>query len=405
MPSLLHVTDKTSHFTSVLKDVHECLRSSNPQSDLVFLCSDKVEVVMHQAVLVNLSNMLREMLPDNKNYFSQEYPLLVHLDHDSNIAMKMVELIFTGKSVVDNQKDFQSLQNLLSSLGICLDLAKTAGSAEYDTQTLDVTYEDIDLCNEAEEPVKKKLKSTEVGKEGTVLTPSINSPGAKMINEIGVINGSQVLEESSSVQVAWYSSTKHFSLTNSLQAHVQLKLSDKVGSGNIKKVLKRHHREVSKLDSRCGEEKQDIEVVKGKAERTVLEFFCPVCTNSAKFKIRNKFIKHLVDDHYYEELENLLVGEFFESSVCCKIDFAKSGFGMFIRHNAEKHKAVQKVATEEVGKSLDSQDNNEDLVRKCEIKVAADTTMEEKSVLTDNVKNDVRDAAYDISQEESVVKK
>jgi len=326
---------------------------------------------MHQAVLVNVSNMLREMLLDTKNYYSQEYPLLILLDHDSKIVRKMLELIFTGKSVIGNQRDVQSLQNLLSSLGLCLDIAMTVGSAEYFTQTLDVTYQDIEVCSQLEEPVKKKLKSTVV------------------VNEMD-----------SSIQVAWYSSVKEFSLTPSLQARVQLRLSDKVRS-RIKNKLKKHHTEVSKLDSCFNQDKEDLEVVQVKAERTSLEFLCPVCSISAKFKIRNKLIKHLVDDHYYEELENLLVGGFFESSVCCKIDFAKSGFGMYIRHKAEKHNAVQNVATEEVRKHLDSQVNHGEVDMGCEIKVADDGTKE----MGKSVKYDVGEAAYDDAQEELAVKR
>ena len=63
------------------------------------------------------------------------------------------------------------------------------------------------------------------------------------------------------------------------------------------------------------------------------------------FKSRRKLLDHQVDDHYYEDLENSLVGEFIQSTVCCNVDFSKSGFGMYIRHKAEKHGAVQKVAT------------------------------------------------------------
>ena len=60
-------------------------------------------------------------------------------------------------------------------------------------------------------------------------------------------------------------------------------------------------------------------------------------------------IKHQVEEHFYEELENMFVEEFLRCSVCCKMDFKNTGLGMFMRHavkvlheNVAKLKKVQR---------------------------------------------------------------
>ena len=73
---------------------------------------------------------------------------------------------------------------------------------------------------------------------------------------------------------------------------------------------------------------------------------CQDCSKSFKQKI--KLISHQVDDHHYEDLENLLVCEFLESKVCCLKDFSKSGFDAFIRHKALFHGALDLVMFKEV---------------------------------------------------------
>ena len=71
------------------------------------------------------------------------------------------------------------------------------------------------------------------------------------------------------------------------------------------------------------------------------KFQCLACQDcSKKFKHKRKLTKHLVDDHYYEELENLLISEFLECKNCCAVDFSKAGFDAFIRHKAQCHGAV-----------------------------------------------------------------
>merc|ERR1712179_462927 len=78
------------------------------------------------------------------------------------------------------------------------------------------------------------------------------------------------------------------------------------------------------------------------------EYFpCADCDDTFRYMVSLR--KHQVDEHIYEELEDMFVGEFVECSVCCKIDFSNTGLGMFIRHKAESHGAVemfQKMARE-----------------------------------------------------------
>jgi len=68
---------------------------------------------------------------------------------------------------------------------------------------------------------------------------------------------------------------------------------------------------------------------------------CPDCDETFRYMVSLR--KHQVDEHYYEELEVMFVEEFLDSSVCCKIDFSNTGLGMFIRHKAESHRAVEIV--------------------------------------------------------------
>jgi len=86
--------------------------------------------------------------------------------------------------------------------------------------------------------------------------------------------------------------------------------------------------------------------VKRKKTATVLsnssEYIpCPDCDETFRYMVSLR--KHQVDEHFYEELEVMFVEEFLECSVCCKIDFSNTGLGMFIRHKAENHKAVEIV--------------------------------------------------------------
>ena len=87
-------------------------------------------------------------------------------------------------------------------------------------------------------------------------------------------------------------------------------------------------------------------------------FRCSDCDES--FKCRSKLISHQVGNHYYEELENLLVADFLESKVCCKLDFSKTGFGMFIRHKAVKHGAIKLLLSKEVDERNEDSDDDFD---------------------------------------------
>jgi len=114
--------------------------------------------------------------------------------------------------------------------------------------------------------------------------------------------------------------------------------------------LKRNTRR-KKLEVDCMETSKAITVklkrdVKEKKTDLVLskncEYFpCPDCDETFRYMVSLR--KHQVDEHFYEELEDMFVEEFLECSVCCKIDFSNTGLGMFIRHKAESHRAVEKV--------------------------------------------------------------
>jgi len=114
--------------------------------------------------------------------------------------------------------------------------------------------------------------------------------------------------------------------------------------------LKRNIRQ-KKLEVDCMETSKAITVklkrdVKEKKTDLVIskncEYFpCPDCDETFRYMVSLR--KHQVDEHFYEELEDMFVEEFLECSVCCKIDFSNTGLGMFIRHKAESHRAVEKV--------------------------------------------------------------
>jgi len=84
-----------------------------------------------------------------------------------------------------------------------------------------------------------------------------------------------------------------------------------------------------------GKEKKTSSVLSKSSEY----FPCPDCDETFRYMVSLR--KHQVDEHIYEELEDMFVGEFLECSVCCKIDFSNTGLGMFIRHKAESHGAVE----------------------------------------------------------------
>jgi len=104
--------------------------------------------------------------------------------------------------------------------------------------------------------------------------------------------------------------------------------ASKVVSDNVKK---RNPSENVKTKS-CVKSHPDI-------SQTSAYFQCQDCDESYRFKV--SLIKHQVEEHFYEELENMFVEEFFRCSVCCKLDFSNTGLGMFIRHKAESHQAIE----------------------------------------------------------------
>eukprot|EP00092_Neocalanus_flemingeri_P013428 GFUD01014478.1.p1 GENE.GFUD01014478.1~~GFUD01014478.1.p1 ORF type:complete len:327 (+),score=90.18 GFUD01014478.1:70-1050(+) len=248
MTSRVHLTGKPSHIASQWENTYKSLASS-PHCDLVLLCAHNVKVSVHQAVLVPLSQLLKEVLDPRDSI--HDYALLMLLDQESSIVRKMVELIYTGRSTA-TQVEFLSLQFLLGSLGICLDIGCFGDSSKENL------YADNSVTND-DEPSE---------------SPVIVEP--KMVIK------------------------KSYQIT--------------------------------------------------KAKWLKIDLPCPLCDVVLTSKVR--LTKHMID-HYYEELENLFVGDFCQSTVCCKVDFANTGLGQFIRHKAKEHRAVQEVSTREVRELLD----------------------------------------------------
>eukprot|EP00092_Neocalanus_flemingeri_P032029 GFUD01034811.1.p1 GENE.GFUD01034811.1~~GFUD01034811.1.p1 ORF type:complete len:330 (+),score=88.49 GFUD01034811.1:68-1057(+) len=248
MTSRVHLTGKPSHIASQWENTYKSLASS-PHCDLVLLCAHNVKVSVHQAVLVPLSQLLKEILDPRDSI--HDYAFLMLLDQESSIVRKMVELIYTGRSTA-TRVEFLSLQFLLGSLGICLDIGCFGDSSKENL------YADNSVTND-DEPSE---------------SPVIVEP--KMVIK------------------------KSYQIT--------------------------------------------------KAKWLKIDLPCPLCGVVLTSKVR--LTKHMVD-HYYEELENLFVGDFCQSTVCCKIDFAITGFGQYIRHKAKEHRAVQEVSSREVRELLD----------------------------------------------------
>ena len=228
------------YVASQLNDILMYLVPSLP-TDLVFVCGDKVNVSLHQAIMATMSPFLRDML-GKVNSTAQE----VMLEQDSRIVKKLLKLVYTGKTTA-KQEDMESLQCLLDSLGM-----GQAVYIEHEEGAADDALKEI-------EPMEREFESD---------------------------------------------------------------------YDDLKQVV----------------EVTDVP--------TSSYFSCPLCDEEVRFKV--KLLKHMVDEHYYEDLETALVGDFCQSSVCCGMNFAKSGFGQFIRHKVDKHRAVQEVATEEVREYLDS---------------------------------------------------
>ena len=336
MPSLVHVTDKTSHFTILSETIYNFLTLPNsPHSDLVVISSNNVEMYMHQAILVNLSPMLKTILVDHSH--KGDMPL-IYLEQDSGMVRKMVEIIYTGKTMV-GKNDIEAMKCLLTCLdiGICV-----AEENNGDVQGIELEELEVFLDQDVNSVLEKKQLKEQNASMTLMKTRSTRNEAVD-----------NLCGDDQQVQVAWYSSVKNFSLSSSLQATVQL---EQCGQDGLTKKV-RHALPRPKEDSGKTKDKpHPLKVTVPAPRKTSAELSCPECGKSAKYKV--KMIKHLVDEHYYEELENVLVGEFLESSVCCRMDFSNTGLGMFIRHKADKHRAVQKVAHKDVVDLLDRNDEH-----------------------------------------------
>jgi len=379
---LVKLSNKCDYFSSVLKETcyQQCLAlSPSHLADLVLLCADNVPVFLNKVLIARLSPMMREIFQDQMTYDGSS---TCHLpDYNSDIVRKMVEIIYTGKAMIKTLKWGKRIKKLMKSFGISILLDCGDGNGNSVLGKDDIDAQDADInTTESNESLSKKMLH---------MVPDKALPLAmkmKTVHGMGKADENRESEEGNDVEMEWFASVKGFNLATSLQAKVSMPISrlngseensqqsllapeeamdmmsDKNGDtmanecsdscsddsdvviepiavadlGRIRKSLsksfkKKRRGNTSKAASGPIEEKSE-----GSNSKT---FQCSDCNES--FKHRSKLSKHQVDSHYYEDLENLLVAEFLESNVCCKLDFSKTGFGMFIRHKAEKHGAIQ----------------------------------------------------------------
>jgi len=276
----------------------EIYKSRFVHSDLVLLCSDNDQVFVHQAVMANLSPLMKEVLMDH-NLFGRSDCAFIFLDQDSDSVRKMVEVLYSGKAFFKNHEDMEMIKGLLNCLGIDICLESSASSTNGWIADFMFDNEHVRTADE---------------------TPSI-------ADDNGIPIVSQVLKGVPPIGLG--------------ENNVKQKLATTTQTRQFNNVLK----SCSRFDKRKREDSGTIWKNNNKVSKLLKEnnqFLCPVCSES--FKLRGKLIKHQVDEHYYEDLENLLVEEFIESKVCCKVNFTNTGFGMFIRHKVAKHGALELVS-------------------------------------------------------------
>ena len=396
MVNLVKLSNKCDYFSTVLKETcYQCLAlSPSHLTDLVLQCADNVPVFLNKVLIAGLSPMIREILLDQMTYDGST----CHLpDYNSDIVRKMVEIIYTGKAMIKTLKWRKRITKLMQSLGISISLDCGDGNRNsvLGNDDIDAQYDDI---NTTESNESEKMLH---------MVPDTALPLAmkmKTAHGMGKADKNRESEEGNDVEIEWFASVKGFNLYTSLQAKVSMPMSRLNGSeeksqqslfapgeeamdmmsdknddmmanecldscsddsdvviepiavadlGRLRKSLsksfkKKRRGKTSKTASGLIEEMPE-----GSNSKT---FRCSDCNES--FKHRSKLSKHQVDSHYYEDLENLLVAEFLESNVCCKFDFSKTGFGMFIRHKAEKHGAIQLLLSKrEVGWNDDSDED------------------------------------------------
>jgi len=286
--------------TIILK-CKEIYKSRFVHSDLVLLCSDNSQVFVHQAIMANLSPLMKEVLMDH-NLLKSDCAF-ISLDQDSDSVRKMTEVLYSGNAFFNNHKDMEMSRELLNCLGIDICLENSVNGCIADDSDF-IFDNEHDVAMVSDEPqniaddVSQVLKGVPpIGQVENYLKPSLTTTTV----------------------------TRQFD-----------------------NVCKTYLRENLRFDKRKREDSGTIGENNNKVSKLLNknnQFLCPVC--SASFKVEGKLIKHQVDVHYllyYEDLENLLVEEFIESKVCCKLDFTNTGFGMFIRHKAVQHGALQLVS-------------------------------------------------------------
>jgi len=320
------VTDKTSFFVNTMREVY---KSSALYSDLVLLCADNEQVCVHQSIMTTLSPIVREVLMDQKFNDNIAY---ISLDQNSDTVKKVVEIVYTGKANVDNTQLKSSVQELLKCLGLNITIVSN-------------TSVDIMVAEEVEEVKEEPCNQNNNDDPLLVFNGNNNDESDIMYNgkeslscEMSVgTEDSQIKDAASDEEDVVSKSRPSFDgtvLRRSLRAYVQMRPSDVVGKVSL--IPCKRNRE-SESDRGCDSFERSAKFQ---------SLSCQGCSKS--FKQKMKLISHQVDDHYYEDLENLLVGEFLEFKVCCLKDFSKSGFDAFIRHKALFHGALDLVMFKEV---------------------------------------------------------
>jgi len=286
-------------------------------SDLVLLCSDDSQVLVHQAIMANLSPLIKEVLM-NHNLLERSRCAFIFLDQDSDSVRKMINVLYSGKTLLNNQKDVEKIKELLNLLGIdiCLETSAISTNGWMANDSDFIFDEHIAMSDETQN----------IADDDEIPHVSQVPQGVPPVDQVRNI------------------------LKHSLTTTMKTSQYDNKRQ-TVRRVEKRKHEDSGKN----GQNNNKVAKLLNKNNH----FLCPVCSES--FKVEGKLIKHQVDEHYYEDLENLLVEEYIESKVCCKVNFANTGFGMFIRHKAAKHGALQLVSfkTKQV---CTSNDNRKDHV-------------------------------------------
>jgi len=350
---------KTKFISNKLEKLY---KSINFQSDLVLICSDDERVFVHRAILSLVSPMMRSLLIDQKIHDPVAF---ISVDHESCIVRKMIKIAYTGKAVLSKHEDIKSVKEALNCLGIDINHVSVASDTcdlveEERVGTAEVfknhvssgggesisNGDDIIASNPINELDVLKVEDTEIYERSNINNNRVQYENDSMSispqrfssdcetrqvtkkKNCRQINGHRKeKEENYEVQVEQSTlvSNPKFNLASALKAYVQLRPSDKVGKRKTRSVT-------DKFGDVTVERKPKYQ-----------SFRCQDCSKS--FKLKGKLIKHQVDEHYYEDLENLLIGEFLEAKVCssCNVNF--SSFDTFIRHKADIHGTVNMVLT------------------------------------------------------------